>query len=136
MKLVKRNCTEFQYYAYTGLYTDLDENGLHTGVPRPLYAAPVTYVGNISSPSGAAVQAYDGIDIRYTHSLVMDNPNADIRETGYIVWQGKPYDITAVRPSLNVLSVALYQRTEDNGDQPITEPEEEEQAEEQQNEGE
>ena len=123
MRLVKRNCTEFQYYAYTGLDTDLDTNGLHTGVWRPKYEDPVTYVGNVSSPSGSVTHAFDGLEIRYTHTLVMDNPNADIREHGYIVWKGNTYDISAVIPSLNVLSIALRQRTKDHGDQ-YEEPEE------------
>ena len=117
MKLLKRNCTEFQYFPYTGLTSDLDENGLHTGIPKPVYGDPVTYTGNISAPSGSAVQAFDGLDIRYTHILVLDNPKADIRETGYVVYNGNTYDVTAVRPSLNVLSVALHQRTADHGDQ-------------------
>lgn len=125
MRLLVRNCTAFDYYKYTGLDSDLDENNLHTGIWKPVYAEPVTYTGNISSPSGAAVQAFDGLEIRYTHVLVMDNPDADISETGYIVWKGKTYDVTAVRPSLNVLSVALEQRTIDNGDQTIEDTAEE-----------
>ena len=121
MKLLKRNRTEFKYYAYTGLDSDLNEDGIHTGVYVPVYKAPVTYMGNISVPSGNAVQAFDGLEIRYTHVLLMDNPKAEIDEYGKIEWKGKTYDITAVRPSLNVLSVALKQRTEDHGDQ-YTEP--------------
>ena len=117
MKLLKRNCKEFEYYAYTGLDSDLNSDGLHTGVWQPIYADPVTYVGNISTPSGSAVQAFDGLDIRYSHVLVMDDPDADIEETGYVRYKGKRYDITAVRPSLNVLSVALRQRTKNHGDQ-------------------
>lgn len=117
MKLLIRNRTEFEYYAYSGLESDEDENGLHTGVWHPVYDDPVTYKGNISAPSGSAVQAFDGLEVRYTHVLLMDNPNADISETGYIVWKGKEYDVTAVRPSLNVLSVALRMRTENHGDQ-------------------
>ena len=117
MKLLIRNRTEFEYYAYTGLDSDVDENDLHTGIWKPVYDDPVTYKGNISSPSGGAVQAFDGLEIRYTHVLVMDNPNVDIKETGYIVWKGNTYDITAVRPSLNSVSIALRKRTADNGDQ-------------------
>lgn len=117
MKLLIRNRTEFEYYAYSGLESDEDENGLHTGVWHPVYDEPVTYKGNISAPSGSAVQAFDGLEVRYTHVLLMDNPNADISEAGYIVWKGKEYDVTAVRPSLNVLSVALRMRTENHGDQ-------------------
>ena len=124
MKLQRRNTTEFKYYGYTGLESDLNDEGLHTGIPVPVYAPPVTYRGNISVPTGYAVQAFDGVDVRYSHVLVMDDPKADIRETGYIVWNGHKYDVKAVRPSLNVLSIALKERTEDNGDQ-YTGPDEE-----------
>lgn len=117
MILLKRNSTEFKYYAYTGLDSDLNNDGLHTGIWKPVYADPVIYKGNISAPSGAAIQAFEGLEIRYTHVLLMDNPNVDIHETGYIEWKERQYDITAVRPSLNVMSIALRERIKDNGDQ-------------------
>ena len=121
MRLLRLNTTKFEYCAYTGLESDLNEDGLHTGVYVPVYDDPVEYRGNISVPSGRAVQAFDGLEIRYTHVLVMDKPETDIQETGKILWKGKTYDITAVRRSLNVLNVALRERTEDHGDQ-YTEP--------------
>lgn len=118
MRLLIRNRTEFEYYAYTGVDSDVDEKtGMHTGIWKPVYDDPMTYKGNISAPSGSAIQAFDGLDIRYTHVLVMDNPNVDIKETGYIVWKENTYDVTAVRPSLNSVSIALHQRTVNNGDQ-------------------
>lgn len=118
MILLRRNLTSFEYYAYTGVDSDIDEEtGMHTGIPEPIYASPVTYKGNISAPSGSAIQAFDGIDVRYTHILLLDDVNADISETGYIVWKGSKYDVTAVRPSMNVLAVALRRRTENHGDQ-------------------
>lgn len=119
MRLLFRNRTEFMYYAYTGLDSDEDENGLHTGVWHPVYAEPVTFSGNISVPSGSAIQAFDGLDVRYTHVLLMDNPNADISEAGMIQWRKRMYKITAVRPSMNVLYVALLAETVNNGDQYI-----------------
>lgn len=119
MRLLIRNRTEFEYYAYTGLESDEDENGMHTGVWHPVYDNPVTYKGNISVPSGIAVQAFDGLEIRYSHVLLMDDPNADIREDGKVKWNDRMYSITAVRPSLNVLSVALLAETVNNGDQRI-----------------
>ena len=122
MKCLKRNMTEFEYLPYTGVDTDVDEEtGLHTGVFHPIYGDPVAYKGNISSPSGSAVQAFDGLEIRYSHVLIMDDPNADIHETGKVVWKNRLYQITAVRPSLNVLSVALLAETVDHGDQPVKE---------------
>lgn len=118
MRLLIRNRTEFEYYAYTGVDSDVDEEtGMHTGIWHPVYDEPVTYKGNISAPSGSATQAFDGLDIRYTHVLLMDNPNADISETGKIQWKNRMYKITAIRPSINVLSVALLAETVNNGDQ-------------------
>ena len=123
MKMLKRNLTEFEYFAYTGLTSDLNKDGLHTGIPKPVYDDPVTYKGNISVPSGQTVQAFDGLGIRYTHVLLMDNPDIGITEDGIIRWKGELYFIRGVAPSLNVLSIALQQRTKDNGDQTIVLPE-------------
>lgn len=111
MKLLRRNLTEFEYLPNTGLESDLNEDEEHTGEFYPVYGEPVSYKGNISSPSGYTNQAFYGMDIRYTHVLVMDNPDLDIRETGLIRWKGELYDIRAVKPSLNVLSVALRKQT-------------------------
>lgn len=111
MKLLRRNTTEFEYWPFSGSESDLNENDEHTGEFHPTYGTPVTYRGNISVPSGRADQTFYGKDVRYTHVLVMDNPKADIAETGLVRWKGAMYDITAVRPSLNVLSVALREQT-------------------------
>ena len=116
MKLLKRNCTEFEYLPYTGLETDLNEDGDHTGEYRRVYGEPVPYMGSISAPSGQVTPAFYGDDIRYTHTLIMDQPNADIHESGLIRWKGNIYEIKAVRPSLNVLNVALKQRTKEHED--------------------
>lgn len=121
MRLLLRNTTKFEYCAYTGLESDLNEDGLHTGVYKPVYDDPVEYRGNISAPSGRAVQAFDGLEIRYTHVLIMDKPDTDIDEYGKILWNGKTYAITAVRRTMNVLNVALMEQTEDHGDQDVTE---------------
>lgn len=117
MRLLRRNTTKFEYYGYSGVDSDVDDDGLHTGQPHPVYDNPKTYRGNISAPSGSAIQAFDGLEIRYTHTLIMDDPDVNINEAGYIVWKGKSYYITAVVPSINFVTIALLQRTIDNGDQ-------------------
>ena len=124
MKLQKRNCVEFEYLPYNGLTSDIDENGFHTGVPVPQYGNPVVYTGNISAPSGSVVQAYDGLEIRYSHILLMDNPDVNIREEGKIRFKNRSYTIKAVRPSMNVFSAALLADTVDYGDQLIDEEDE------------
>ena len=116
MRLLKRNTTEFDYLPYNGADSDLNADGEHTGELHHEYNAAVTYKGNISSPSGNVNQTFYGQDIRYTHTLLMDNPDADINENGSIRWKGKMYDIVAIRPSLNVLSIALRRQTIDNAE--------------------
>ena len=108
MKLLKRNETEFTYTPYNGK-VEILKDGKHTGKSAVSYGNAVTYRGNISLPYGQAVQQLFGIETKYTHVLLMDDTEADIRESGLIQWKGNEYVITAVRPSLNVLAVALKQ---------------------------
>lgn len=116
MKLLRRNSTKFEYLPYTGRETDLNEDGLHTGVTKPLYGNAVTYRGNISTPSGATAQTFYGLEVRYSHVLLMDDPSVDIRETGKIRYNNKEYTITAVRRSMNVLSASLLEETSNYGE--------------------
>ena len=112
MKCLKRNLTTFTYRKYLG-ESDYDaETGEYTGEPVAQYSDPISYEGNISAPSAFANQTLFGVDTRYTHVLVMDDPTADIEETGVIEWKDSTYEVRAVRPSLNVLAVALRKQTE------------------------
>ena len=116
MRLLRRNLTEFEYLPYEGVTEVMTEDDEHTGEMEPKYGDPIPYMGNISSPSGQTNQTFYGEDIRYTHTLVMDDPKADINECGLIRWKDELYDIRAVRPSLNALSIALEKQTVDHAD--------------------
>lgn len=116
MKCLRRNMTDFEYLPYSGTETDLNEDGEHTGEFHPVYGDPVPMKGNISAPSGHVNQMFYGQDIRYTHTLVMDNPNTEITECGIIRWKGNLYDVQAVKPSLNMVTIALKRQTADNYD--------------------
>lgn len=120
MRNLRRNETEFEYLPPTGNETDLNADMEHTGDFRSDYGDPEVYRGNISAPSGKASQTFYGEDIRYTHTLVMDQPDVRIKEGGLIRWKGDLYDIQAVRPSLNVLNAALKKQTADNAPQQST----------------
>lgn len=122
MRCLRRNMTSFEYLPYSGTETDLNEKGEHTGEFHPEYGTAVSYKGNISIPSGQTVQQFYGKEIRYTHTLVMDNPNAEIDEMGVIRWNGGLYDIKAVRRSINSLSAALREQTENYEDPPEPTP--------------
>jgi len=111
LKLLKRNTTVFQYRAYAG-ETETLRNNLHGGNIKPTYAAPVEYRGTISAPSGFVSTQLFGIDTDYTHVLLMDDVNTPIDEAGLIDWNGSTYMIRAVRPSLNVLAIALKKKTD------------------------
>ena len=116
MKNLKRNMTEFEYLPPDGETTDLNEDGEHTGEFYQKHSDPVPMKGNISMPSGNVSQDFFGTDTRYTHVLLLDDPDADISELGMIRWKGNLYEIRAVRPSLNALSVALRKKTADNAE--------------------
>jgi hypothetical protein len=116
MKLLMRNLKEFTYTACNGK-TEVLKDGKHTGKFEVSYSDPVYYKGNISVPSGQDQQTFFGINTVYTHVLLMDNPEADIREDGLIQWKGSVYEVKAIRQSDNVLAIALKKRTagESNG---------------------
>ena len=107
MRLLKRNLTKVEYLPYTGLTSDLNGDGEHTGEYVPVYGDSVEYEGNLSVPSGHVNPAYYGADVRYTHVLLLEDPKAAIDEYGVFRVKGELYEVCAVRPSLNVLSVAL-----------------------------
>lgn len=113
MRLLRRNTTTFQYRALTG-EEEVLKDGMHTGNMKPTYGEPVTYRGNISAPSGFATDNLFGVNTQYTHVLLLDKPDADISEDGMIDWRGAVYEVKAVRPSINVLAVALKKRTVNN----------------------
>ena len=129
MRLLRRNLTDFEYLPYTGEETDLNDDGEHTGEFYPAYGEPVAMRGNISAPSGKTDQTFYGTDIQYTHVLVMEDPNTAISELGLVRWRGETYEVKAVRPSLNALSVALEQQSadrmdSDDPDEPTVDPDE------------
>lgn len=108
---MNRSLTRFRYYPRTGETEKMNEE-MHTGNYEPVYGFAHEYYGNISSPAGSVSANPYGLDMSYTHVLVMDDPTADIREDGVIEWNGHWYEVKAVSPSLNYLSVALKRRTE------------------------
>ena len=116
MRCLERNKTNFEYLPRYGLESDLNDDGEHTGEFRPEYGDPIRYRGNISVPSGQTQNTFYGEDIRYTHTLVMDNPDTEISEYGKILWKGEEYEVVAVRPSLNSVSIALRRMTADGGE--------------------
>lgn len=111
MRLQKRNTVPFLYRECVG-EEEIIVDGLHTGNTQAQYGDPVSYRGNISSPSGSTVNQLFGITTPYSHVLVMDKPKANIKEDGLIEFGGAKYEIKAVRPSLNVLTIALRKQTE------------------------
>ena len=116
MRMLRRNLTEFEYLPYSGVDSGLNSEGEHTGEYQRQYDDPILYKGNISTPSGYTNQTFYGTETRYTHVLIMDDPEVDIRESGLIRWKGNLYEIRSVRPSLNVMNIALRKITPDEGE--------------------
>lgn len=116
MHLLRRNTTVFEYLPPAGETSDLNDNGEHTGEFYQVHKDPVEYRGTISTPGGYISQNFFGTDTRYTHVLMMDDPDVDITELGMIRWKGKLYEIRAVRPSINSVSIALREKTMNHTD--------------------
>ena len=112
MKLLRRNLRKFEYLPYKSTERDWNDSNEHTGEFYPEYGEPVEYWGNISTPSGKVNQTFYGQEIRYTHVLLMDNPDVPICEKGIVRWKGEDYEVQAVKPSLNSVSIALRKQTE------------------------
>lgn len=113
MRLLRRNTVAFEYWRLTGKEDRL-VNGLHTGNIKPVYDDPVRYRGHISAPSGFATDNLFGVNTQYTHVLLTDRPDADIQEDGIVTWKDNVYAVKAVRPTMNVLAVALQRLTKNH----------------------
>jgi len=116
MKCLRRNKTEFELLSYEGVAEILTDDEEHTGEYKQIYSEPIAYKGNISAPSGAVNQTFYGQDIRYTHVLIMDDPDFNIHEGDVIRWKGEEYDVRSVRPTLNAVSIALRRQTADHAE--------------------
>lgn len=117
MILLKRNLKEVEYLPYEG-ESDIDpKTGMHTGEPVPSYGEPIPFLGNISSPSQYVNPTFYGEDIRYTHTLAMEPTDEfEVNEYGMIRYNKDLYEIRAVRPSLNYVTLALRKQTVDHSD--------------------
>lgn len=117
MILLKRNLKEMEYIPYEG-ESDIDpDTGLHTGEPVQSYGEPIPFFGNISSPSQYVNSTFYGEDIRYTHTLAMEPTDEfEVNEYGVIRYNGDTYEIRAVRPSLNYVTLALRKQTKNNAE--------------------
>lgn len=114
MKTLRRNQRDFEYIPFNDRGTDVNADGDHTGnYDEPSYGTPIPYAGNISVPSGQAVNMFYGREIRYSHVLVMDKPDHEFNELGVIRWNGKLYEIKAVQESINSFSAALREMSPD-----------------------
>ena len=120
MRLQQRNCRKMEYLPFLG-ETDVDpDTGMHTGEPVMQYGDPVELKGNISVPSRRTDATFYGEDVRYTHELLLPlkRKGLQIEEYGLIRFQDDLYDIRAVRPSLNFVSIALQKQTVNHGEAP------------------
>lgn len=112
MRLCRRNLTCMEYRAYLGKQEKL-KDGKHTGQFVDTYADPVTYEGNMSTASGFAADKLFGINVDYTHVLMLPQTDPEIDEAGLFDWRGHTYFVQAVHPGLNHTTVALKRKSAD-----------------------
>ena len=110
MRLLKRQEIAFEYIPNLGT-EEILVDGKHTGRYEAHYDTPVSYKGNLAMPTGYVQATWFGIDKQYSHILIMEDPNAPIKEEGIIRCKDDVFVIQAVRPSYNFLSVAMRRIT-------------------------
>lgn len=110
MKLLRRDTVEFQYRPLSAAMETQTDNR-HTGNLKPEYGYPVTYRGNISPAGGYVANQLFGQNSNYTHVLLMDDPTADVQESGIIEWNNGVYEIYSISRSRNFMHVALRKKT-------------------------
>lgn len=111
MRLLERLKTGFEYRDYLGKSEKLS-NGNHTGVFEPTYSSAVVMRGHIGPAAGEAQAKMFGLETHFTHVLLMDETDAPIKVSGLIDWNGKSYEVLAVRETQNYLAIAMRERTE------------------------
>ena len=87
MKCLQRNKTLLYYALYTGKTYVEDTNGNRTGEYTVSYTSPAPLMANISAARGTADLEEFGINLNYTKTIVMDNPDCPIDEHS-VLWLG------------------------------------------------
>lgn len=108
MKGLKRNMQKFFYAEPTGDRKPiLDANGNMTGEYASMYSEAKEWEGNISPATGAVEAAAFGSDVTYDRVIVLAGNYPPIDEFYKVWFDGEPYIVKKVAPSLNSVSIAI-----------------------------
>ena len=80
---------------------------MHTGRYEIRYGDPTPYRGSISAGNGYVRKEIFGIDLDYSHTVLLNDMSADIEETGRIQWRNGLYEIKKVVSTFNVIAIAM-----------------------------
>jgi len=117
MKCLERNKQPFKYANLTGL-TKIMKDGYETGEYTLGYSTPVSCMGNISRETGSDVSDQFGINLNYSKTIVLDDPNFPIEESS-VLWIDNlsgdyDYIVKRISRSLNSVSI-LAEKAQVNG---------------------
>lgn len=112
MRILARNKQTIYYALYTG-DTENIRDGLYTGEKVPTYASPVEIRASVSAARGTADIDLFGVNVSYTHTIIVDDLECPINEHS-ILWinadpDAKPhnYEVVQVAKSLNHIAYAV-----------------------------
>ena len=112
MQSLARNQTQITYRLYTGFTETVDAEGNYTGEKPPTYADPVTIWASVSAARGTADLDMFGVNLSYTNTVIVDDPDCPIDEHSKLEIDGKPYAVVRVAKSLNHIAYAVMRVNE------------------------
>ena len=107
MRNLERNKTTIKYVLYTGFTDEVDSNGLYTGTKIPTYTQPIEIKASVSASRGTTDLDLFGINVPYTHTVIVDDITCPIDENSILYINNKPYAVLLVAKSLNHISYAI-----------------------------
>ena len=117
MRILSRNKQTIYYALYSG-ETEEIRDGLYTGEKVSIYALPVEIRASVSAARGTADIDLFGVNVSYTHTVIVDDMSCPINEHSRL-WIGcapvgeggaavpHNYEVVQVAKSLNHIAYAV-----------------------------
>lgn len=107
MRGLARNKSTIQYILYESYEEEQDSNGYYTGAQIPRYSDPVSIRASVSASRGTSEVDLFGINVPYTHTIIVDDMTCPVDENSIFYISGKPYAVLLVAKSLNHITYAV-----------------------------
>lgn len=107
MRNLLRNKQTIYYQLYEGKKEEVTADGLYTGGKAPKLSAKAPIMASISAARGSSDVEMFGVDVSYTHTVIVDDMNCPINEHSRLSIGDGEYAVVRVARSLNHIAYAV-----------------------------